>query len=167
MGRKRGLYRTATWNEIELIARRVTADAGTVDLEAVAVDLAAWVENQPGLLAAQNLPRCRTQVHQWDQERRPHGGEGGQFGLFEPQTLIPYERNQRVWLEYATRDQFLAWGRIEQVEYDAEVAAFLSKQRFRDDVVAHWAGTDRVVGDVMAREHGYVRPTVPFWKVVI
>lgn len=162
MGRKRGFYRTAIYNTIEIEVRRTVDLAGSLNLGLVKDRVADWLGNQPSIMADQKRVLAAMFVNDWDQEQRPGPG-GGQYGLFEPRKLIPYERNFRVYLEYASLEQIEAWDAIERAEYRAQTAAYEAKQQFRNDLIFRWTGPDRQVMDVMSREYGYVKPSQPWW----
>lgn len=140
--------------ELERLLRLHTDQFGEIDVDAVINDMAVWLLGNPSVLAAEAATIARRTFDAFDRSHRPKSA-GAQFGLFAPQNLIPIGKNQRVWMEHATREHLVLWAALDDAEFAASATAQAAKSAYRASRLQAWTPQHATLIDVERDAFGW------------
>lgn len=133
--------------EMVRLLRLYTDSDGLVSVEAALADFSAWLQGNPSFVMAEAERIARDTFNAVDRARRPKA-HGAQLGLFDPHSLVPIGKNQRVWMEHATREHLIAWAAMDDAEFAASATAHAEKSQYRASRLQAWRPSHDVLVDV-------------------
>jgi hypothetical protein len=141
----RNPWRADMDEELDRLCRlRMDAD-GKFQVADVLNDFQAWLTAHPQVVQGHIAKIARDCFDGYDKRRRP-SGTGAQFGLFRPECLIPTGKNERVFMELATREDLISWGAIDDQEFADSATAHAKKSAYRAERLRQWpAGVARLI----------------------
>lgn len=135
---------------------RVYTDAdGIINVDAAINDFTAWLVGNPQVIAAEAGRIARDTFDAIDRARRPKAA-GAQLGLFDPHAMIPIARNERVWMEYATREHLIAWAALDDAEFARSATAHAEKSSYRSSRLLAWRSHHDYLIDVERDAFGWI-----------
>lgn len=141
-------------HEMERLLRLNTDPDGVIDVEATCNAMTAWLVGNPDILTAEAATIARRSFDAYDKSHRPKASSA-QLGLFRPESLIPIGKNERVWMELATREHLILWGAVDDAEFAASAAAQAAKSTYRSQRIQAWAPRYDTLLDLETDVFGY------------